>query len=264
MFQPKALPAARPVAPLWLGLLAWALAGSAGAELRTAATTLPQTSDSADPAQALPANLAAEVRRLAADAAAVLWGGDTAAPRIEVVVGRLDPRLKLAPCQHIVPYLPAGSRPLGHTRLGLRCLQGSALWNVSLPVDVRVWGKSLTAATSLPTGTVLEARHLLSTEVDLAERADPAIAQANLALGRTLARGLAAGEALRRSDLKVRQWFNTGDVVRIVANGPGYAISSEGQAMGPGLEGQSVRVRTDAGRIVSGLPAGERRVEVAL
>ena len=158
------------------GLLAWtmacAMAGSAAAEPRLASPKLPpaNTLAAADPANALPDNLAAEIRRLAADAAAVLWGGGANTPRIEVVVGRLDPRLKLAPCQQTVPYLPAGARPLGHTRLGLRCTQGSSLWNVSLPVDVRVWGQSLTAATSLPIGTVLEARHLVNTEVDLAER----------------------------------------------------------------------------------------------
>ena len=254
--------------PRWpqLGLLACALAGSAAAEptLAPAKPPLALSATAADASNALPDSLAAEIRRLAADAAALLWGGGVTTPRIEVVVGRLDPKLKLAPCQQTVPYLPAGARPLGHTRLGLRCTQGPSLWNVSLPVDVRVWGPSLTAATSLPMGTVLEARHLVSTEVDLAERPDPAIGQPSLALGRTLARGLAAGEALRRSDLKTRQWFNTGDMVRILAIGPGYAISSEGQAMGPGLEGQSVRVRTESGRIVSGLPAGERRVDVAL
>ncbi len=266
MPMPMPMPKHKTPTPLWLGLLAVAQVCSAAAEPRlTQLQPLPATAATApDPANTLPASLAAEIRRLAGDAAALLWGGGAAAPRIEVVVGRLDPRLKLAPCLQTVPYLPAGARPLGHTRLGLRCSQGPSLWNVSLPVEVRVWGQSLTAATSLPMGTVLEARHLISTEVDLAERPDPAIGQHSLALGRTLARGLVAGEALRRSDLKTRQWFNTGDVVRILATGPGYAISSEGQAMGPGLEGQSVRVRTEGGRIVSGVPAGERRVDVAL
>lgn len=251
---------------LWSGLLAWAMAGGVAAEPWLAPAKLPlaSTAAAADTTNTLPDSLAAEIRRLATDAAALLWGGGANTPRIEVVVGRLDPRLKLAPCQQTVPYLPAGARPLGRTRLGLRCVQGPSLWNVSLPVDVRVWGPSLTAATSLPIGTVLEARHLVSTEVDLADRPDPAIGQPGLALGRTLARGLAAGEALRRSDLKTRQWFNTGDVVRILATGPGYAISSEGQAMGPGLEGLPVRVRTESGRVVNALPAGERRVELAL
>ncbi len=215
-------------------------------------------------ATALPDNLAAEVQRLAREAAVIVWGDGAKPPRVEVVLGRLDPRLRLAPCQQILPYLPAGTRPLGNTRMGLRCARGPTAWNVSLPIAVKVWAPSLVASTALPAGTVLERRHLTSAEVDLAERVDPTIAVPEAALGRTLARGLAAGEALRRTDLKTRLWFSAGDTVRIVAVGPGYAISSEGQAMGPGLEGQSARVRTESGRIVSGIAAGERRIEVAL
>jgi len=234
---------------------------------QASALSISAAAASADPtntATALPDNLAAEVQRLAREAAVIVWGDAATPPRIEVVLGRLDPRLKLAPCQQILPYLPAGTRPLGHTRMGLRCARGPTAWNVSLPIAVKVWAPSLVASTALPAGTLLEARHLMSAEVDLAERADPAIAVPAAALGRVLARGLAAGEALRRTDLKTRLWFSAGDTVRIVAVGPGYAISSEGQAMGPGLEGQSARVRTESGRIVSGIAAGERRVDVAL
>ena len=185
-------------------------------------------------------------------------------PRIEVLVGRLDPHLRLAPCQKLEPYLPAGSPVLGRTRMGLRCTQGSKHWNVSLPLQVRVWARSLTASTALPVGTVLQAQHLVVAEVDLAALPDPAIGQPDSALGRTLSRGLEPGQALRRGDLKLRQWFNTGDTVRITAVGEGYAISSEGQALGPGLEGQSIRVRTETGRIISGMVSGDRRVDVAL
>ena len=216
------------------------------------------------PPGSLATGLHGDVQRLAFDAAATVWGPLAPAPRIEVVVGTLDPQLKLAPCQQIVPYLPAGARPLGRTRIGLRCAQGATRWNVSLAVQVRVWAPSLVAVTPLPIGTVLQARHLVAAEVDLAERADAAIGQSSAAIGRTLTRNLAAGEALRQGDLKTRVWFNTGDTVRIVAVGPGYAISSEGQAQGPGLDGQTARVRTESGRIVSGIAAGERRIELAL
>jgi flagella basal body P-ring formation protein FlgA len=212
----------------------------------------------------LPDALRSQVLSLATQAASTAWGSATPAPRIEVVLGQLNARLKLAPCQRIEAYLPRNARALGPTRIGLRCLEGSVRWNVSLPVDVQLWARSLAATTTLPIGTVLESRHLVMQEVDLAERADPAIAQAEAAIGRTLARGLAAGDALRSGDLKTRTWFNAGDLVRIIGVGPGYSVSSEGRAMGPGLEGQRARVRTESGRIVSGIVSGERRIEVAL
>lgn len=208
--------------------------------------------------------LRSEVQRMAQDAALVVWGNRPPVPRVEVVVGTLPAHLKLAPCTQVQPYLPGGSRPLGRSRIGLRCVQGASHWNVSLPVTVRLWAPSLVAAGALPTGTVLESRHLATAEVDLAERADPAVGSAAAAIGRTLQRSLAAGDPVRQADLRTRQLFAAGDTVRIVATGAGYAVSSEGQAMGPGLEGRNARVRTDSGRIVTGIATGERRVELPL
>ena len=75
---------------------------------------------------------------------------------------------------------------------------------------------------------------------------------------------IAFSGALRLADLKTRQMFTTGDTVRIVGTGPGYAVSSEGLALGPGLEGQNVRVRTESGRIITGTATAARRVDVAL
>ena len=62
----------------------------------------------------------------------------------------------------------------------------------------------------------------------------------------------------------MRHWFAAGEVVTVVAVGAGFAVSAEGLALGPGLEGQLTRVRTESGRIVSGMPTGERRLEIAL
>jgi flagella basal body P-ring formation protein FlgA len=143
-------------------------------------------------------------------------------------------------------------------------MQGPTRWNVYLPVTVKLFTQALVASSALPAGTVLEAQHLHRAEVDVAASPDPAITAAPLALGRALARPLSAGDTLRRGDLKARQYFNAGDVVRIVAVGPGYSVSAEGQAVSAGIEGQPARVRVESGRILSGLPSGDRRMEIAL
>jgi flagella basal body P-ring formation protein FlgA len=72
------------------------------------------------------------------------------------------------------------------------------------------------------------------------------------------------GHVLRQADLKARQWFAAGDTVRIVGAGPGFAISSDGLALSPGIEGQPVKVRTEGGRVVVGRATAARQVEVAL
>ena len=183
--------------------------------------------------------------------------------RLEVEVGALDPRLKLAPCDRIEPYLPSGVRLWGRTRIGLRCTQGATPWNVYLPLTVKVFGPGVESAAALPAGAVLTAADLRTAEVDLAAR-DTAIVDLDDAIGRTLARPLAPGQSLRAADLRKRQWFAAGETVQITAIGAGFRVSGEGQALGPGYEGQSARVRTESGRIVVGQPVAERRIEIAL
>lgn len=185
-------------------------------------------------------------------------------PRVEVEVGRLDPRLKLAPCRRIEPRLLRGARLWGATRIGLRCVEGPSRWNVFLPLVVRVFTRSLVAATPLPAGAVLSPADLREAEVDIARDPAPVVADAALAVGRTLARPLAAGEELRSTHLRPRQWFAAGDMVRIVASGDGYSVSSEGTALNPGIEGRLVKIRTETGRILTAKPVAERHVEVSL
>lgn len=203
-----------------------------------------------------------QVRALAQQAGRRLGGTDGV--RVDVEVGELDPRLRLAPCDQVQPYLPQGSRAWGRTRVGLRCVRGPVRWNVFLPVTVRVMAPGLVAVAALPAGTVLSAADLRVAEVDLAAGPSPAVTRGEAAVGRTLARGVDAGAPLQQADLRARQFFQAGDTVQVVAVGNGYQVSSEARALGPGLEGQSVKLRTDSGRIVTGVAAGDRRVEILL
>jgi flagella basal body P-ring formation protein FlgA len=54
-----------------------------------------------------------------------------------------------------------------------------------------------------------------------------------------------------------------GDPVRIDMIGRGFMIQAEGQALAPGAEGQTLRVRTENGRIVAGVLRG-RTVEIRI
>ncbi len=219
------------------------------------------TASAAEGTGPIDAQLAQDVQALATEA-----GQRAGAPqaRVEVEVGQLDPRLHLAPCQRVQPYLPAGSRPWGKTRVGLRCVQGPTPWNVFLPVTVKVYGRALVAATALPAGATLAAADLREAEVDLAAAPGVAITQPAAALGRPLARPLNPGDTLRQTDLKARQYFAAGDTVQLVAVGNGYQISAQGQALSPGLEGHPVRVRTENGRVVTGQAVAEHRVDIPL
>ncbi|MEP7296657.1 MAG: flagellar basal body P-ring formation chaperone FlgA [Burkholderiales bacterium] len=234
---------------------------AAAAMLLTLLAPLAGAQAPAEPATALDGGLAQQVRELALSGAKT---GTAVAPRIDVSVGQIDPRLRLAPCQHVEPYVPDGMRMWGKSRIGLRCTAGPSKWNVYLPITVRVFGTALVATSGLASGAVLTAADLTQAEVDLAEDASAPLANADLAVGRTLARGLKAGQSLRQSHLKARQYFGAGETVTVLAQGNGFSVAGEGQALNPGIEGQPVRVRTESGRVLTGMPIGEHRVELPL
>lgn len=183
--------------------------------------------------------------------------------RVQIDVGRLDPRLQLAACRRVDPSLPPNAAMWGSIRMGLQCADGDRAWKVWLPVTVRVLAPAVVPVRALAAGTVLAADHLAMQEVDWASGSRPYADAADL-LGRTLGRALQAEQPLRQGDLRLRQWFAAGDTVRLQARGEGFAILAEGQALAPGLEGQTSRVRLDSGRLVQVWPLGERQAEVLL
>lgn len=221
--------------------------------------TAPLRAEEAPVAEALAQQFETQARSLALESARPADG-----LRVEIEVGRLNPRLRLAPCTEVEPYLPSGFKPWGRTRVGLRCLSGPTRWNVYLPITVKVFGPALVASSALAAGTVLTEADMTEGEVDLAASNGAVLTDAAQAVGRTLTRTVSAGDALRDSNVRARQWFAAGDTVRLTAIGAGFSVQGQGRAISAGLDGSQVRVRTESGRIVRGLATGEHEVEVRL
>jgi flagella basal body P-ring formation protein FlgA len=238
-------------------VLAWLLAGALVFVLVVLGLATPAAAEEAAPP--LDPSLIDGVRSLALANTAAAGGH-----RIEVVIGQLDPRLHLAPCRRVEPYLPLGVRLWGQARIGLRCKEGPTPWNVYLPVTVKVFGRAVTVPGGAAAGSIVSAADLGEAEVDLAEEFSPAIVDPKAAEGRVLAQAVRPGQTLRESQLKARQYFAAGETVKIVASGAGFALEAEGQALNPGIEGRPARVRTESGRVLTGIASGERRVEVPL
>lgn len=173
--------------------------------------------------------------------------------RMEVQIGQLDSRLRLAACARVEPYLPAGSRLWGRTRLGLRCLQGAVAWNVFLPITVKAWGPAWVLQNGIASGRPLAADDAVQAEVDWAEDSAAVYANPQDWIGLVAARPLSAGQALRQNMLRPPALFAVGAQVRVMVSGGGFAVTSSGKAMAAAGEGQTVRVRMDNGRLISGV-----------
>lgn len=171
--------------------------------------------------------------------------------RIEVRVGQLDPRLRLAACARAEPFVPHGARLWGRSSIGVRCVDGAS-WTVMLPVTISVFDEVLVANATMAAGSVPTPADFRLQEVDLTRQHGALVTDPAQLDGRVLARALAAGQPLREDAMKLPPVFSSGDPVPLLVAGQGFTITSDGIAMGSAGEGQRLRVRTNNGRIVVG------------
>lgn len=204
----------------------------------------------------------AATRRWLDDAVARVQSEGVAPLRMEVTVGELDRRLRLAPCARVEPYIPAGVRLWGRSRLGLRCLEGSVRWNVFLPVTVKAYGTAWVAKKELAAGVVLTQADAIEAEVDWAEESSPVLASSSLWQGQVTTRALTTGQTLRQGLVKPAQVFQAGATLRVIAGGAGFQVTSDGQALSAGAVGQPVRVRLGNGRVMTGVVLDSHTVKL--
>jgi flagellar basal body P-ring formation protein FlgA len=180
---------------------------------------------------------------------------------IDVVVGEIDPRLQLATCTNTEVFLPAASRFWGRGFAGIRCLEG-ATWSINIPVTVRVFGPALVATRALAAGSVVQADDVRSAEVEWTREPQGVVTTAAQIDQRVLARAIAMGQPIPLNTLRAVQAVGQGEPVRLVGRGNGFSISAEGIALASATAGQSVRVRTESGKILTGIARAGRLVEV--
>ena len=184
--------------------------------------------------------------------------------RMDVAVGALDARLKLAACGNVEAYLPVGSRLWGKTRVAVRCVDGMSRWNVSLPATISAWGKAWVVRGQLQVGSVLSQSDVVEAEVNWAEEPSPVLRDTSDWLGYAVTRSLTTGQTLRAGMVRPAQVFQAGSQVKVIAEGPGFQIASDGQALTAGIVGQVARVRMDSGRVASGVVLDVKTVKIEL
>jgi flagella basal body P-ring formation protein FlgA len=200
---------------------------------------------SAPPAPRTPESVAREAL-MDALAPALALRGATAA----VTVAPVDARRAPAPCEPLIGFIPPGARLVGKTLVGLRCADGSS-WQTFVSADVRVDAPTWQATRALHAGETIGAADvapasMTMTAADLdaalmAARTGDRSGNANLhnlasidgrmpaPLGRIVLRPIAMGRALTMADVRDEGRINAGEAVRVVYQGDGFSVSSDGR-----------------------------------
>ncbi len=216
----------------------------------------------------VPFAASAEVRQdlTALRAGALGFVADTVALRYpdtqaSITIGTIDGRLKLPHCPKPTYAFSTGSADWGSGNLVLACASPSS-WHLYVTYRVDLEGPALLALKPLPAGAAPS-----PTDVALGQatyRGNPGryLRQAANLAGTVVTRPIARGEALTVDHLRTPPVIKAGQRVRIRILGPGFEVNRDGIAQNPAGIGETVRVKTESGRLIQAIvqPDGSAQV----
>ncbi len=182
---------------------------------------------------------------------------------VQVRAAAIESRLTLARCTSVLEaFLPPGAKLPDNPTVGIRCNTGRS-WTLYVPVkleaylDVPVTVRPLSRGMILGSGDLQIARH------EIKQLPAGYLVEIQQALGKQLSRSLVAGEVLTLNVIAAPRLVRRGQLVSLLAQGPGIDVRSSGKALTDGVEGDRVKVQNPATkRVVEGLVLADGTVRV--
>lgn len=178
-----------------------------------------------------------------------------------VVVAEPSRSSRLANCTSLEAFQPEGSKKLGNTSVGVRCL-APASWSIYLSARVNLVTQYLAAAANLRPGQKLGPGDMVVKTGDIGNLPGDVVLTANQALDHTLIFGVLAGTPVRTGMLRDPLVVQQGQSVRLVLAGNGFQVSAEAVALANAADGQVVKTKTAAGQVISGVAESGGTVRV--
>lgn len=181
---------------------------------------------------------------------------------VGITVSPVFPR-GLAACTSLETFLPPGARTWGHTTVGVRCV-GAKPWTLYVAARIAVDVTYYLASRQINPGEALNAMDLTAREGDLANLPQTVVTDPTQAIGAVALMRISPGLPLRTDMLRSASSVVIGQTVKLIAVGPNFSISADGQVLNNAAPGQQVRVRTAEGQIVTGVVKDAATVQVQI
>jgi len=178
-------------------------------------------------------------------------GGEN--PDTKVIVKALDPRLRLASCEHdLEVYLAPGTKLRGHSTVGVRCSTPNP-WALFVPVHIELLVPVLTASKPLRRGQRLGAENLLVKKKSSTSLPSNYLRAGDVIIGQVAARDIGIGSVLTQSMFKPEKLVKRGQRVMLSMKSGAIAVRVSGIAMADGARGERIKVKNlSSERIVDG------------
>ncbi|WP_371974928.1 flagellar basal body P-ring formation chaperone FlgA [Lelliottia nimipressuralis] len=172
---------------------------------------------------------------------------------------RTQPNL-LPTCEQPSFSISGGTRLWGNVNVLARCNNEKRF----LQVMVQATGNYVVAAQPIARGSVLQPTHVELKRGRLDQLPPRTMLDINQAQDSVSLRDLAPGQAIQLSMLRQAWRIKAGQRVMVVANGDGFSINSEGQALNNAAVAQNARVRMSSGQVVSGTVGSDGNILINL
>ncbi len=141
-------------------------------------------------------------------------------------------------------------RPWGQFSVTVQC--SAPVWTLRVPVKTRVFGSTVYAARPLSAGTVIAKEDVLERDGEITRSAADAARSLAQVVGKELAQAIPKGAPLGLNKFRVLAVIKKGEKVMVSIKSPGFQVSGEGVAMGPGQVGDLIEIRMAGGQVVRG------------
>ena len=167
----------------------------------------------------------------------------------------------LPACEAPEVFLPPGVTPWGRLSVGVRC-HAERPWTRFVQARVAVEGRYLVAARAIDAGRALGAGDVVERTGDLTRLPRSVVTSAAELVGVVSANRVAPGAPIRKELLRGVAVIQQGQAVKVVAQGPGFVVSTEAKALSGAAVGAVVQARTLDGRVIRGVADEEGQVRL--
>jgi len=240
-----------------LALAALGLLAAAGPASAADPASAPAAADEA--AAGLGGAIAKQAREFVQD------NGARPGMRVEVEVGALDPRLRLAACDSdLTQSLESPAQPVGRVTVRVSC-EGSTPWTVFVPAQVRIFRPVVVVKTALRRDSIIGAGDVALVEQDVSLLNRGYVTEVEQVIGRKLTRATRTDQVLTPAMLQLAEAVRRGDQVVISARSGGINVRMQGEALSGGTLGQQISVRNlTSQRVIRARVVGPGQVEVEM
>jgi len=188
------------------------------------------------------------------------------ASKVEIKVGTLDPRLRLAACSETLAFNlldTAGNG--GNVNVQVVCNRAataSGRWTILVPALATVFRPVAIAGRSLQRGELISAADVTTEIRDMNQYRQGFALEPELIIGKEAKYPVAKGEAFRTSALAAPLVIKSGEEVSIEASVGTISVVTNGTATGDGRLGQQIRVKNNhSERVINARVVGPGKVQ---